>query len=113
MAYPQPYHRPYREHGVRIVKIRGVPVSISYENGGHIIFGRPEYQGQSVRLIGKAGTPTYGKSYTATFQPFYEHMVAVFHRVPPGEYYADTYISGRRYETITINTNFATQSYWQ
>jgi hypothetical protein len=105
------------EHKIRNIKIRGIPVSVSHQAGGLIIWGKPEYRGKSVRLKGGAFTPASGMTFSASFVGFsvngHKNCVAIFNRLPPSGYYTDTYISDHRYEEITITTGYVSQADWR
>ncbi len=115
MAYRD--RRDNQEHRIRVIKIRRIPVSVSNQSGGLIIWGKPEYRGQTVRLKGSALTPASGHSSSAGFTDHYENghkeCVVVINRVPPGTYYTDTYITGHRYEEVTISTGVVVQLDWR
>lgn len=106
-----------QEHRIRTIKIGGIPVSVSHQSGGHIIWGKPGYRGKTVRLKGGAYSPASGKSFSASFVEFnvngHKHCVAIFNRLPASGYYTDTYISGHGYEDVTITTGYVTQSDWR
>lgn len=106
-----------RETGIRTVRIEGVPVSISNQRGGVVIWGRRDYQGKTVTLTGRGGDT---KDVHATFSAYRDkgHITtaAVFSRVKPGDYYTigrHAGIDSIGWTDVSVSTQWVQQIDWR
>jgi hypothetical protein len=106
-----------RETGVRTIHITGVPIAISHQRGGIIIWGNREHQGLSITLRGRAYGTASGEIASATFTPYRTKngrmvTVARLPRLVPGNYtvdYTPVALSQFRYEDVTVTAAWVSE----
>jgi hypothetical protein len=84
-------YKPNRETHIHTKRIAGIPVGISDQKGGLLIWGKPSYQGKSIRFFRDEGGVVDG-SFSLYIVKGRQVCVAVISRITPGNYHS--YLAG-------------------